>query len=97
VDAEKPETTHIFLDVSDLEPPEPLVRVLAKVESLRKGEYMHVRHRREPCLLYPNLEKKGFDYMSCSNGSDFHIFIWRKEDVAAESAVRAAIAAICRG
>ncbi len=95
--ADKPERGHSFLDVSDLEPPEPLVKVLAKIDALAEGEYLHVRHRREPCLLYPNLEQRGFDHLSCSNGSEFHIFIWRKEDGVAEQAVRAAIADLCRG
>ncbi len=91
------EPGHAFLDVSDLEPPEPLVQVLARIDSLESGQYLHVRHRREPCLLYPNLERRGFDHLSCSNDSNFHIFIWRKEDAEAERAVRAAIGELCRG
>ncbi len=87
----------LFLDVSGLEPPEPLVQVLARVDSLGSGQYLHVRHHREPCLLYPNLEKRGFDYLSCGNDAYFHIFIWRKDDAEAERAVRAAIGELCRG
>ena len=77
----------LFLDVSGLEPPEPLVQVLARVDSLGSGQY----------LLYPNLEKRGFDYLSCGNDAYFHIFIWRKDDAEAERAVRAAIGELCRG
>jgi len=79
-----------FLDVSDLEPPEPLVRALTEIDTLKEGQYLHMRHRREPCLLYPNLEQRGFTHLTRVSGSDFDVFIWRKDDSAAEQAACAA-------
>ena len=75
-----------FLDVSDLEPPEPLVRALAEIDTLNQGQYLHMRHRREPCLLYPNLEKRGFAHLTCAGEDGFDVFIWRKDDSVAEQA-----------
>ena len=97
VKTDSAETGHAFLDVRDMEPPEPLMQVLARIDALGEGQYLHVHHRREPCLLYPNLEQRGFDYLSYSNDSDFHIFIWRKEDAKAERAVRIAIGELSHG
>ncbi len=79
-----------FLDVSDLEPPEPLVRALAEIDKLKTGQYLHMRHRREPCLLYPNLEQRGFAHLTRVSGLDFEVFIWRRDDSAAGQAACAA-------
>ncbi len=79
-----------FLDVSDLEPPEPLVRALAEIDTLEEGQYLHMRHRREPCLLYPNLEQRGFAHLTRASGSGFDVFIWRRGDSVAKQAACAA-------
>jgi uncharacterized protein (DUF2249 family) len=76
------------LDVSKLEPCEPLERTLAAIRELGKGDYLRVIHRREPHLLYPMLEKSGFAWRTCPGGpSQFEIFIWRQGDAEAEQAV----------
>ncbi|NIR59911.1 MAG: DUF2249 domain-containing protein [Gammaproteobacteria bacterium] len=71
------------LDVSALPPPEPLVRVLAELETLRPGEYLCMRHRREPCLLYPRLLALGFDYRTRPGAhTAYEILIWRRGEEA---------------
>jgi len=50
----------IVLDVRDLEPPEPMVRVLTTLDRLAPGQRLEVRHSRRPTLLYPQLEDRGF-------------------------------------
>lgn len=47
------------LDVRGLEPPEPLVRILAACRNLAEGETLLVIHERRPELLYPRLEGLG--------------------------------------
>lgn len=81
------------LDVSDLEAPEPLVQVLDAAESLAPGEYLRMYHRREPCLLYPNLDQRGFDHAT-RQGRDVacEVFIWRRGDAEAEGRAREAAA-----
>ena len=77
-----------ILDVSELEPCEPLERTLAAIEKLGEGDYLRVIHRREPHLLYPMLEESGFAWRTCQRGpSRFEIFIWRQDDAGAEQAV----------
>jgi len=77
------------LDVSDLEPPEPLQRVLTALDDLGDGEYLHMLHRREPFLLYPELENRGFCYLTTFDGDyDCEVLIWRDGDRLAERACR---------
>lgn len=43
------------LDVSDLEPPEPMERILDALDEMPAEDCLRVRHRREPYPLYNNL------------------------------------------
>lgn len=78
-----------YLDVRELEPPEPLEQALAAVRTLRPGDYLRMLHRREPFPLYRLLEQDGFRSVTHdSAASPFEILIWRADDAAAERAVR---------
>jgi uncharacterized protein (DUF2249 family) len=48
------------LDVRGLEPPQPMVAVLERLDALAPGETLVVRHDRRPLFLYPHLETRGF-------------------------------------
>ena len=50
----------IWLDVRDLEPPEPLTRTLAALESLPAGHHLVHINVRVPQLLFPMLAERGF-------------------------------------
>ena len=80
------------LDVSNLEPCEPMERTLEAIKNLNAGDYLKVLHRREPHLLYPLLEKSGFCWR-CREGvvSAFEILIWRQNDRKAEHGVLASL------
>jgi uncharacterized protein (DUF2249 family) len=54
-----PETT-LQLDVRGLEPPEPMVRILARLDGLGPGQTLEVLHDRRPLFLYPQLDDRGF-------------------------------------
>ncbi len=72
------------IDVSDLEPCEPLERTLEAVRGLRPGDRLRVIHRREPRLLFPLLERDGFDWVCRrGEGGGFEILVWRAGDVKA--------------
>lgn len=53
----------VELDNRDLEPPEPMVRILAAAEKLGPGETLSSLLRREPVFLFPQLEKRGFRWL----------------------------------
>jgi hypothetical protein len=50
----------VRLDVSDLEPPEPMVRILEAAARLGANQTLLVEHRRRPVFLYPQLDAQGF-------------------------------------
>jgi uncharacterized protein (DUF2249 family) len=66
------------VDVRFLPPPEPLEKILASLDELPCGEELHVRIHREPMLLYPILERRGFsrDVRALEDGT-FEIVIGR--------------------
>lgn len=50
----------LTLDVRDLEPPEPMTRILSLLPDLGPNDRLEVTHFREPKPLYPKLEEAGF-------------------------------------
>ncbi len=79
----------LLLDVSDLEPPEPLELTLNAAEQLKPGQYIRMLHRREPCLLYSNLEASHFKYLQRKGKTvAIEVFIWCKDDIDAEKAIQ---------
>jgi uncharacterized protein (DUF2249 family) len=48
------------LDVRGLEPPQPMVQVLERLEALGPGGVLTVLHERRPVFLYPQLDARGF-------------------------------------
>ncbi|WP_322987738.1 MULTISPECIES: DUF2249 domain-containing protein [unclassified Hoeflea] len=50
------------LDNRDLEPPEPMVRVLAAIETMQHGQVLSALLCREPMFLFPELEKRGHQW-----------------------------------
>ncbi len=81
----------ILLDVSDLEPPEPLTQTLEAAENLAPGQYLRMLHRRDPCMLYGNLDDNGFKYIQRQGTTTaVELFIWRENDGAAAAAAKLA-------
>ncbi len=86
-----------YLDVSDLEPPEPLIRAIDGVKGLAAGQYLHLNHRIKPCLLYENLSRLGFDSDTRAGSSGMcEVFIWRQGDLTAEQHARQAACSLPR-
>ena len=53
----------VRMDNRDLEPPEPMVRILAAADKLAPGETLSALLRREPVFLFPQLEKRGLHWL----------------------------------
>ncbi len=50
------------MDNRDLDPPEPMVRILAATETLAAGEVLSALLCREPVFLFPELAKRGHQW-----------------------------------
>jgi hypothetical protein len=70
-----------LLDVSALEPCEPLEKSLAAARALGPGEQLRILHRREPRPLFALLEQGGFAW-ECSrlDESRYEIKVWRRNE-----------------
>ena len=85
-------SAEILLDVSGMEPPEPLVKTLQAAAQLKPGQYLHILHRRNPCLLYGNLDNNHFRYIQRPGlTAAVEVFIWPENDTKAEAAVQLAL------
>jgi uncharacterized protein (DUF2249 family) len=71
----------VRLDVSDLAPPEPMVRILEAAAKLGPGQTLLVEHHRRPVYLYPQLDAQGFLHETRELGPGrLEILIWRGEE-----------------
>jgi len=53
----------IRLDTRQLDPPEPMTKILAAAETLGPGETLTAFLSREPMFLFPQLEKRGYNWL----------------------------------
>ncbi len=63
-------TSTMTIDVSELVPPEPLVRILTALEELPDGASLLVHHVRRPMHLYPRLDELGYRHETRDLGPD---------------------------
>ncbi len=77
VAAEWPEPT-TKLDLRDLDPPEPMVRILAALESMSTGQVLSALLCREPVFLLPELSKRGHRWHGDfeADGTTYCIAVW---------------------
>lgn len=57
-------TATITIDVSELVPPEPMIRILEALEELPDGGSLLVHHVRRPMHLYPRLDELGYAHQT---------------------------------
>lgn len=68
------------IDVHDLQPPEPMMKILKNLHRIDEKTLMLVHHHREPILLYPILEERGYRAYCEKIGNDnYKILIGKKE------------------
>jgi uncharacterized protein (DUF2249 family) len=59
-----------IIDVRGLEPPQPMVSVLERLDSLGPSQQLLVIHDRRPMFLYPVLDDRGFVHETRQAGAD---------------------------
>lgn len=67
----------VRLDNRDLDPPEPMVRILGAAEQLAPGQTLSALLRREPVFLFPHLEKRGYRWLGgfTPDGSTYELTV----------------------
>ena len=69
-----------MIDVSDLEPPEPMERILDQLADMRPDDWLRVRHRREPFPLYNLLKGMGYRWSTRRGETTaYEIYIWPED------------------
>jgi len=70
-------TTDILVDARELEPPEPLERVLTALEQLQPGQRLRFLIHRQPYPLYDLLRRYHYQFstQALADGS-FEVLIW---------------------
>ncbi len=65
------------MDNRDLDPPEPMVRILAATEEMQPGDVLSALLCREPMFLLPELAKRGHAWRGAfePDGTTYHILI----------------------
>ena len=65
----------VYLDVSELAPPDPMTKILMALVELKSGHYIKVAHSRQPHPLYEKLVSAGWGYYCLSNPNSEEIYI----------------------
>jgi hypothetical protein len=80
-DTDAPTRPEVWLDVRDLEPPEPLVRTLEALESLPPDAMLVQVNARIPQFLLPILRERGFHFtIDELRPDEVQVRIWRAPD-----------------
>jgi tRNA 2-thiouridine synthesizing protein A len=70
----------IVLDNRGLEPPQPMIRTLEKLEFLNDDEVLIIINDRQPMFLFPELEERGYVYeVQPNNSGGYEITISKPE------------------
>jgi len=73
--------TPVFIDVSELPPPEPMIKILSALAQLPKSHYLKIKHSRIPYPLFPRLTENNWNYQyGKSTAQEIIFFIYRNEE-----------------
>ncbi len=76
---ETPGLKWITLDCSQMEPPEPMLRVLEQLDRLQPGEGIKMLHRMKPRLLFLKLQERGLNFRVIEHTPDqVEVRIWQE-------------------
>lgn len=71
----------VVVDVSELEPPEPMSVILAALSRLKEGNCLVVKHRRQPFPLYEKLLEQSWIYhCQVHSDDDISLYICRESN-----------------
>lgn len=69
------------IDVRDLLPPEPMIKILETLSQIDEKTVLLVHHHREPLMLYPKLEERGYEAISHKIDENYYkVLIMKKRN-----------------
>lgn len=69
----------IEIDVRELAPPEPMMKILENISRVDEKTIMVVHHHREPMMLYPKLEERGYEAVTNKISENYYKVVIRKK------------------
>lgn len=69
----------IELDVRELVPPEPMMKILEALSQVDENTVLLVHHHREPMMLYPKLEERGYQAVTNKIDENYYKVIITKK------------------
>lgn len=75
----------ILLDTREFDHPVPLEKATEAFKHLKKGEVIHMIHRREPIPLFEIISKNAGRYLSHEERGIWHIYITRDSEIDLEA------------
>lgn len=72
-------TNVIEIDVRELGPPEPMIKILETLPRVDNKTILLVHHHREPMMLYPKLEERGYQAVSNKMEENYYKVIITKK------------------
>lgn len=69
-----PEPAH-SMDVRELDPPEPMVNILATIEGMADGQVLAALLNREPLFLLPELAKRGHQWRGGFEAGSYRLLV----------------------
>ncbi|NPV11169.1 MAG: DUF2249 domain-containing protein [Ignavibacteria bacterium] len=71
----------IELNVRDLPPPEPMMKILEALSQIDEKSVLLVHHHREPVMLYPKLEERGYEAITYQVDENYYkVLIMKKRN-----------------
>ena len=71
----------VYLDVSELAPPEPMTKIITSLAQLSPQQCLVVNHSRQPFPLYEKLAAAGWAYHCVEMRADqFNIYIYQASE-----------------
>ncbi len=69
----------IELDVRELAPPEPMMKILENISRVDDKTIMLVHHHRDPMMLYPKLEERGYSAVANKINENYYKVVITKQ------------------
>jgi uncharacterized protein (DUF2249 family) len=71
----------VYIDVRSLEMPQPMIRIIDKLNTLPAGHALYVHHKKIPLYLLPELKAKNFNYVLFQENTSVFMIIYKHHDL----------------